>query len=52
MKYVTVLAGIIMLLSGGYMIRDASHTIIAGKNLEQDTILEELPEPTRSSVSM
>lgn len=38
MKYVTVLAGIIMLLSGGYMIRDASHTIIAGKNLEQDTI--------------
>ncbi len=38
MKYVMVLAGIIMLLSGGYMIRDASQTIIAGKNLEQDAI--------------
>jgi cytochrome c-type biogenesis protein len=38
-KYVTVIAGIIMMLSGGYMIHDASRTIIAGKTLtEQETM--------------
>ncbi|MBR4462107.1 MAG: redoxin domain-containing protein [Erysipelotrichaceae bacterium] len=40
MKYVTVIAGIIMLLSGGYMIHDASRTIIAGKTLNGQDVTD------------
>ncbi|MBO4919192.1 MAG: redoxin domain-containing protein [Erysipelotrichaceae bacterium] len=41
MKYVAVIAGIIMLLSGGYMIHDASRTIIAGKKLSEQESMDD-----------